>query len=565
MTWNDLFGSKGRDDCIPCDDGMESEAGATNCRISSDSKSDDRETLSGSGPQTVEEITVTVTVIVFLPIFLVIFYYKYNGKNKTITRPVEEDYAESDLESQSDYSPISKPLAHSEVVSRAAVHLEFDQVPPSAPWRRSFVAGGRRRKDENISGSESVRQAVILSALPASPQDDDADSHITWASMEPVYRDNGSLEVFHGGFSRVCRAKWTRRKEHIEDVAVKIFYPGDQEFDKLMSQQLKESLVAREARDEGFNRHVVKLYGIASGKITDQWRDAFGRDVRDLVAINYKGEEEMLALVMRYETSGTLHQKLHDPMKKWNAKLVERIKLLGEIADGLTYLHHYDDGKHIVHGDIKPHNILLSKLTTDTEEYSCRISDFGLSDIKQHKTNQNLETRTRGSAVTNKTRDGAGTCGYMAPEQFRRRGIRAEKASRSSDVYAFGVLMWEVITNTIPWYDYDEEEYWRDHDIIHAVCHGLSNCEGGLDMSKLPSGIPTLRNLIVSCTSAKKKDRPRIDDVSRCLQQTLNEIVDGKFDVYISCSWGERDCRKPLATEIYRRLVDKKYRVWMDR
>ena len=73
MTSNDLFGRESRDDCVPCDDGMESEAGATICHVSSD---DDWGILSDTGSQV--GVWVGVFVAVFLLIFLILYCRKIN-------------------------------------------------------------------------------------------------------------------------------------------------------------------------------------------------------------------------------------------------------------------------------------------------------------------------------------------------------------------------------------------------------------------------------------------------------------------------------------------------------
>ena len=242
MTSNDLFGSESRDDCVPCDDGMESEAGATICHVSSD---DDGWIFSDTGSQAAVGVGVIVTVFLIL--------YLYRGKsNKNKTRPTETETRhtiapaatptlleiyEDDEESLRHQPLKTKPLsnrsldyseAHAVVVSRAV-----DQFFNESEGRDQLLpmGGGGRRRGEG-SGVCSVKPAY--SYVDASPQSDE-DSNISWAALEPIYQ-NGSFEVLHGGFSLVCRAKWVRGRQAAlaEDVAVKILkFVNSQEFDIL--------------------------------------------------------------------------------------------------------------------------------------------------------------------------------------------------------------------------------------------------------------------------------------------------------------------------------------------
>ncbi len=98
--------------------------------------------------------------------------------------------------------------------------------------------------------------------------------------------------------------------------------------------------------------------------------------------------------------------------------------VISEAAKGLHYAHEKKDDAgaplEIVHRDVSPQNILLSY------EGSVKIADFGIATAK-------LFTDEAGVIK--------GKFGYMSPEQ-----ARGEKVDRRSDVYALGVIMWEILT-----------------------------------------------------------------------------------------------------------------------
>ncbi|CAI0466968.1 unnamed protein product [Linum tenue] len=93
-------------------------------------------------------------------------------------------------------------------------------------------------------------------------------------------------------------------------------------------------------------------------------------------------------------------------------------------ARGMNYLHHFNPP--IVHRDLKSSNLLVDK------NWTVKVGDFGLSRLK-HKT-----------FLT--TKSGKGTPQWMAPEV-----LRNEASDEKSDIYSFGVILWELATEKIPW------------------------------------------------------------------------------------------------------------------
>ncbi|KAB2014814.1 hypothetical protein ES319_D09G253500v1 [Gossypium barbadense] len=132
------------------------------------------------------------------------------------------------------------------------------------------------------------------------------------------------------------------------------------------------------------------------------------------------GIEGGLHLVLQLSPHGSLASLLNGSKEKLNWQI--RFKIALGAAEGLCYLHEGCQ-RRIIHKDIKASNILL------TEEFDAQICDFGLAkwlpDQWTHHTVSKVE----------------GTFGYLPPEFFTH-GIVDEK----TDVYAFGVLLLELIT-----------------------------------------------------------------------------------------------------------------------
>jgi serine/threonine protein kinase len=125
-------------------------------------------------------------------------------------------------------------------------------------------------------------------------------------------------------------------------------------------------------------------------------------------------------IVQEFLTGEDLDKKIKrsEPMP-----VVRKVEILMAIADGLHYAH---EGQ-IVHRDIKPANIRI------TDDGTVKIMDFGIA--KSLETESNL-TQT---GIT------LGTSAYLAPEQ-----IRGEAVDRRTDIFALGVLSYELLTYRKP-------------------------------------------------------------------------------------------------------------------
>ncbi|KAA6363690.1 MAG: putative Serine/Threonine kinase domain protein [Streblomastix strix] len=136
--------------------------------------------------------------------------------------------------------------------------------------------------------------------------------------------------------------------------------------------------------------------------------------------------------------------------------------ILTQIAFSLNQLH----SKGIIHSDLKPENILLTK------DFKVKIADFGLS--KQLQVDRNY-TLAHG-----------GTKHYKAPELFTRNRIVITTAA---DIWAFGVMIFELISQRHPFFDSNTEGYIPDEEFIRRLTTE--------EPANLPAQYPeSLKNLI---------------------------------------------------------------------
>ncbi|KAK4736095.1 hypothetical protein R3W88_010356 [Solanum pinnatisectum] len=141
--------------------------------------------------------------------------------------------------------------------------------------------------------------------------------------------------------------------------------------------------------------------------------------------IGYAVSNDELFLVYEYAQKGSLKSHLNDPQNKGHTPLswIMRVQIALDAARGLEYIHEHTK-PHYVHRDIKTSNILLD------DSFRAKISDFGLSKL-MGITNDAEASATRV----------VGTYGYVAPE-YLRDGL----ATKKTDVYAFGVVLFEMLT-----------------------------------------------------------------------------------------------------------------------
>ncbi|OAY41533.1 lectin-domain containing receptor kinase VI.3 [Manihot esculenta] len=153
--------------------------------------------------------------------------------------------------------------------------------------------------------------------------------------------------------------------------------------------------------------------------------ESLGR-LRHKNLVNLQGwckKKNDLLLIYDYIPNGSLDSLLFH--SKNSLSWEQRLNIVKGIASGLLYLHEEWE-QVVIHRDVKSSNVLIDA------EMNGRLGDFGLARLYDH-------------GINSHTTNVVGTIGYIAPEL-----ARTGRASTSSDVFAYGVLLLEVATGRRP-------------------------------------------------------------------------------------------------------------------
>jgi len=145
----------------------------------------------------------------------------------------------------------------------------------------------------------------------------------------------------------------------------------------------------------------------------------------------------MMIIMPYYESGDLIH---HITKDFYNISWEIKLRNLYRIIFGLRNLHNTD----IVHRDFHSGNIFFSS------KYGVKIGDLGLS-------------KSATTESTDNDNENYGIIPYMAPEIFQ-----GQKYTEKSDLYSFGMIMWEVMTGRRPFWDRN-----HDADLIIDIVDGL--------------------------------------------------------------------------------------------
>lgn len=197
-----------------------------------------------------------------------------------------------------------------------------------------------------------------------------------------------------------------------------------------------------------------------------------------------------LAIVTQWCEGSSLYKHLHVNETKF--ELLTLIEIGRQTAQGMDYLH----AKNIIHRDLKSNNIFLH------DDLTVKIGDFGLATVKTLWSGSQQFHQPTGSIL------------WMAPEVIRMK--EENPYSFRSDVYAFGVVLFELLAGQLPYSNINN----KDQILFMVGCGYLRP-----DLNKLRSDTPkALKRLTVDCINFSRDERPIFRQILASLESLLRGL-----------------------------------------
>jgi predicted Ser/Thr protein kinase len=205
----------------------------------------------------------------------------------------------------------------------------------------------------------------------------------------------------------------------------------------------------------------------------------------NIVTVIDRGEEDGKQFIVFEVIEG---ENLKELVERGGPLPVRRALELGlQVGGALAFAH----GQGLVHRDVKPQNVLLN------DEGRAKVTDFGIA-------------RVLDAVGQTETGTVLGTSHYIAPEQ-----ARGEQIDAQTDIYSFGVVLYELLTGEVP--------YPGDNFLTVALKHVNDPSPSVLD--RRPDTPLRLASLIERCMAKAPADRPAsMDEVVAELEACLAEL-----------------------------------------
>lgn len=197
--------------------------------------------------------------------------------------------------------------------------------------------------------------------------------------------------------------------------------------------------------------------------------------------IDYTQKINMVYMILEFAEKGTLFSYMNQEGKLSKDFIA---KIFVQVCRAVEFIH----GKGFIHRDIKPENILLDK------DLNAKLSDFGLC-----VSEQDYEAR----------KQAGGTFEYMSPE-----GLRKEMQGKESDIWALGILLYEMFHDSEPFVGESREE------VLHSIGFGV-------DFD--PATPADAQDLIKQLLSLQPQNRPSIREIlnHRFIKDNYHEVQGG--------------------------------------
>lgn len=207
------------------------------------------------------------------------------------------------------------------------------------------------------------------------------------------------------------------------------------------------------------------------------------RNILKFYGVMRKDEEFSTFIIMEYAENGTIRNYLDE--RRWNHRIrIPNDKLWKWVYEGACAIHYLQSINHD-HRDIKSSNYLLD------QDWTVKIGDLSVS--------KDLDF-TQENGVR-------GTVRWMAPEV-----IKEQLRSTKSDVFSFGIIIWEMFTTDMP---YTNKR--GDFQVMNAICTG--------QRPRIPVDCPQpLIKLMQECWDEDYNSRPEFMEILTTLRKCILEL-----------------------------------------
>jgi eukaryotic-like serine/threonine-protein kinase len=237
----------------------------------------------------------------------------------------------------------------------------------------------------------------------------------------------------------------------------------------------------------------------------------FQREAEVLASLNHPNIAHIYGVAESENVRALIMELVEGESPKGPMPFDEARKIATQIAEALDYAHE----KGVVHRDLKPANVKV------TPEGVVKLLDFGLAKAFESTPDSapsdpaNSPTLTLGATVAGAI---LGTAAYMAPEQ-----ARGKRVDKRADIWAFGVVLYELLTGERPF---------RGEDVTEILA---SVVKENPDLGKAPAAI---RRLLTRCLEKDPKKRLRdIGDVGDLLGPEEEAPVRQSSAAFVKIQW----------------------------
>ncbi|CAK8697483.1 unnamed protein product [Clavelina lepadiformis] len=287
------------------------------------------------------------------------------------------------------------------------------------------------------------------------------------------------------GYGSSGRIRYCRHKQ-LGECAVKCFaISGDAQ---LIEERKKKILAEAKILQNMTHKNIMQVHGVTS------WSNSMG-------------------IITDFFKYGNLEDLLLKSNKLKDIPWPLRLRIAIEISQALSFLHNYKRSKALVHGDLKPQNILI------TDDLRAKLGDFGSVTLIAFTGASSMST-----TVPSNTQH---TPLYTAPEFLK--DVCQTKRTTKMDVYSYGMILYELLTRLVVFHGATVHV----HVVVSAIIsQGQRPSSKYLDkvQETLEPGdreiFTTLKSIMERCWTENPCDRPQIDSV----QDELKAIYKNDFE-----------------------------------